>query len=320
MSVQKKQFFYPSMDGKTQIHAIEWAPDGAPAAVLQIAHGMVEFIDRYDRFARFLAENGVAVVGNDHLGHGESVNSRDDLGFFAVANMNPKQLSTYGNSCVIGDMYTLQQRTMEKFPGVPYFFLGHSMGSFLARQYIQLHADELRGAIIMGTGQQSPATLKAAKAICRVIARSKGERFRSPLLTNMALGSNNKKFEPARTANDWLTKDEKIVDAYNANPLNNFKFTVNAFFNMFSGIEICSDPANIAKIPKTFPILIVSGADDPVGGFGKGVKQVADAYKKAGLTDVQMKLYEGDRHEILNELDHDVVDDDILSWLNQKMP
>ena len=123
-----------------------------------------------------------------------------------------------------------------------------------------------------------------------------------------------------RTANDWLTKDEKIVDAYNANPLNNFKFTVNAFFNMFSGIEICSDPANIAKIPKTFPILIVSGADDPVGGFGKGVKQVADAYKKAGLTDVQMKLYEGDRHEILNELDHDVVDDDILSWLNQKMP
>ncbi len=150
------------MDGKTQIHAIEWAPDGAPAAVLQIAHGMVEFIDRYDRFARFLADNGVAVVGNDHLGHGESVNSRDDLGFFAVANMNPKQLSTYGNSCVIGDMYTLQQSTMEKFPGVPYFFLGHSMGSFLARQYIQLHADELRGAIIMGTGQQSPATLKAA--------------------------------------------------------------------------------------------------------------------------------------------------------------
>ena len=320
MSVQKKQFFYPSMDGKTQIHAIEWAPDGAPAAVLQIAHGMVEFIDRYDRFARFLAENGVAVVGNDHLGHGESVNSRDDLGFFAVANMNPKQLSTYGNSCVIGDMYTLQQSTMEKFPGVPYFFLGHSMGSFLARQYIQLHADELRGAIIMGTGQQSPATLKAAKAICRVIARSKGERFRSPLLTNMALGSNNKKFEPARTANDWLTKDEEIVGAYNANPLNNFKFTGKALFNVFSGIEICSDPANIAKIPKSFPILIVSGADDPVGGFGKGVKQVADAYKKAGLTDVQMKLYEGDRHEILNELDHDVVDDDILSWLNQKMP
>ena len=215
----KREFTYPSKDGKTGIHAIEWIPEGDVKAVLQIAHGMVEFIGRYDRFGSWLSEQGICVVGNDHLGHGASVVSQGDHGYFAEKD---------GNLCVIGDMHTLREMTQEKYPGAPYFLLGHSMGSFLARQYIEMHGEGLSGAIIMGTGVQPSGILKTALALCRIDARLKGWRHRSNLINNMALGSYNKKFEPARTKNDWLTKDESIVDAYNANPWNNFRFTTNA--------------------------------------------------------------------------------------------
>ena len=305
----KKDFTYPSKDGRTGIHAMEWIPEGEVKAVLQIAHGMVEFIGRYDRFGTFLASQGICVVGNDHLGHGASVVSQGDHGYFAEKD---------GNLCVIGDMHTLRELTQEKYPGIPYFLLGHSMGSFLARQYIEIHGEGLAGAIIMGTGMQPPAVLTAALAICRIDAALKGWRHRSSLLFNMALGSNNKKFEPARTKNDWLTKDEAIVDAYNANPWNNFKFTTNGYYNMFSGIAYAQKEENLKKIPRDLPILIVSGAEDPVGNFGEGPKQLEEVYRKTGLTDVRLKLYPGDRHEILNELDHDAVDADILSWVREK--
>ena len=302
----KQDFYYPSKDGQTQIHAIEWSPDAAPRAILQICHGMVEYIGRYDGFARFLAAQGFYVVGNDHLGHGESVRSDDLHGYFHA---------THGNEYVIGDIHTLREMTQEKFPGVPYFMLGHSMGSFLVRQYIELHGTGLKGVIIMGTGTQPPAVLKAGKALCKVIARFKGWTHRSETVNNTALGAYNKKFEPARTSADWLTKDEQIVDAYLADPWCTFVFTVNAYYFMFSGIEFMQKRENIAKVPKDLPLLLVSGADDPVGSFGKGVEQAFQGYLEAGITDVHMKLYPTDRHEILNELDRAQVYDDLRDWL-----
>lgn len=303
-------FQYLSRDGKTNIHAMEWAPDGECRAVLQIAHGMVEFIARYDRFGKYLSSQGVCVVGNDHLGHGGSVYSQEDYGYFAEKD---------GNLCVIGDMHTLRERTQEKYPGIPYFLLGHSMGSFLARQYIEMHGEGLSGALIMGTGVQPAATLGLAKTMARIIGGTRGWHYRSKMLNNMALGSNNKKFEPARTRNDWLTKDEKIVDAYNANPWNNFVFTANAYYNLFLGLEYAQDRKNIRKIPKNLPIFILSGGDDPVGNFGRGPEQLKQIYQEEGLTDVRLKLYPGDRHEILNELDHDTVDRDVLAFLEENI-
>ena len=307
----KNEFTYPSGDGRTSIHAIEWIPDTEVTAVLQIAHGMVEFIGRYDRFGTLLAEKGIYVVGNDHLGHGSSVVSQGDHGYFAEKD---------GNLCVIGDMHALREMTQKKYPGVPYFLLGHSMGSFLARQYIEMYGEGLAGAIIMGTGVLPEGALKAALALSRVTAKMKGWRYRSRLIDSMALGSYNKKFEPARTKNDWLTKDEAIVDAYNANPWNNFRFTVNGYYNMFTGIAYAQKEENIRRIPKDLPVLIVSGEEDPVGEFGKGPQKLFEIYRKAGLTDVTIKLYPGDRHEILNETDHELVDKDILDWIEEKRP
>ena len=171
----------------------------------------------------------------------------------------------------------------------------------------------------MGTGYQDPATLAAGKALSTMIGKTKGWDHRSDLLANMALGAYNKAFEPARTKNDWLTRDEAIVDLYNANPLNNFMFTANSYLQLFRSIEDCEKPEHIALIPKDLPILVVSGAQDPVGEFGKGPTMVAEIYKKTGIQDVTLKLYPDDRHEILNELDKETVDRDLLQWMEAHM-
>lgn len=169
----------------------------------------------------------------------------------------------------------------------------------------------------MGTGVQPEGTLLFAKSLAHLIGFARGWRYRSRMLNNLALGSYNKKFEPARTRNDWLTKDEKIVDAYNANPWNNFKFTTNAYYNLFLGLKYAQDRKNIRKIPRDLPIFILSGGSDPVGNFGQGPEKLRDIYQEEGLTNVRMKLYPGDRHEILNELDHEKVDQDILAFLEK---
>lgn len=300
----KNEFTFPSTDGLTNIHAIEWKPEKEIIAVVQIVHGMIEFIERYDRFANFLNEQGIYVIGNDHLGHGKSVSHPDKLGYFAEN----------GNECLIKDLHTLQVMTQARFPDVPYIFLGHSMGSFLTRQYIEIYGESLSGAIIMGTGNQPNSVLKAAQSVCKTIAKAKGWSHKSKFVSNLALGNVNKKFEPARTKNDWLTKDEKIVDQYNEHPWNNFEFSVNGFYCMFKGIEYANN--HIEDIPKDLPILFVSGKDDPVGNFGMGVKEVYDAFKKAGIENIQLRLYEHDRHEILNETNYKQVQNDIYAWLD----
>ena len=306
----KQEFYYPSKDGLTQIHAIEWIPKDEVRGVLQIAHGMVEFIDRYDRFATYMASKGFYVVGNDHLGHGKSVTDESQLGYFAEHN---------GIFCVVDDMEQLRRDTEQKYPDVPYFILGHSMGSFLVRMFIEKYGEGLAGAIVMGTGYQQTATLNMAIGLTSVFQRSRGGHYRSTTINNMALGSYNASFEPARTKNDWLTKDEAIVDAYNANPLNSFIFTINGYYNLFRCMRYIQRQQNVNRIPKNLPILVVSGAQDPVGEFGKGPRTVAESFLKAGIHDVTLKLYPGDRHEILNELDKKKVDRDLLKWMDARI-
>lgn len=305
----KQHFYYPSQDGKTKIHAIEWIPEGNISAILQISHGMVEYIDRYDEFARFLNERGYYVVGHDHLGHGNSIQTKDDWGFFAEEN---------GNECVIGDIHRLRQLTREKYPAVPYFLLGHSMGSFLARQYLTLHGDGLAGAVIMGTGNQPLFLVKLGKTVCRLIASVKGWHYRSRFVNNMAFGGYNRKFSPARTPMDWLSRNPKNVDTYLSEDCCTFIFTVNGYYHMFRGMEHLAKKEHFEQIPKDLPVFFVAGQDDPVGDFGKGVKTVFQKYKAGGIKDVSLKLYKDDRHEILNEDDRQVVYADIYEWLETK--
>ena len=305
----RDEFYFPSKDGNTEIHTIEWKPEGEVRAVLQICHGMVEYIRRYDEFAQFLCGEGYYVVGNDHLGHGKSIQAKSEYGFF-----NEK----YGNACVLGDMHTLRQRTEKKYPGVPYFMLGHSMGSSLLRQYIQMYGNGLSGAVLMGTvADHKKAALLFGKRLCRVMAAFRGWHYRSKMVDNLVLGAYNKKFKPARTRADWITSDNENLDMYVADPLCSFMSTVNAYYNVFSGMIGIQRKESVYMIPKGLPVLFVSGADDPVGEFGKGVCKIYEKYRAAGIRDVTLRLYTGDRHEILNETDRDQVYKDLLGWFEK---
>lgn len=300
----KKEFYYPSRDGVTQIHAVEWIPEDEVTAVLQICHGMAEYIERYHEFAEFLTEHGIYVVGHDHLGHGKSVVSQEKLGFFH---------ETDGNNYVIADIHQLRTRTEKKYPGVPYFIMGHSMGSFLVRQYLGLYSSGLSGAVIMGTGNQPSIMVYAGKLVCRVIAKVKGWDYRSQFVHNLADGAYEKKLGTA-----WLSCNEDNVRKYENDPLCGFLFTINAYYHMFSGIAKMNRQEAEGKAVKTLPLFFVAGKEDPVGAYGKGVERVYKKYKEHGYRDVEMKLYPGDRHEILNEEDRKLVFQDILTWLENR--
>ena len=308
--MKKEEFYYDSKDGLTKIRAMRYIPDGDIRAVLQIAHGMVEFIDRYEAFANYLCDLGYLVTGNDHLGHGESVTDIKNWGYFAKED---------GYNIVLEDMHNLTLITKDLFPNKPYFLLGHSMGSFFCRLYITRYASELNGAIIMGTGNQAPATLKAGKLLCRMIATNKGWKHRSKTVNATAIGSYNKKWEPSLTHLDWLTKDMDSVIKYANEPKNQFVFTLNGYYNLFGCIEEVINIDNIKKMPKELPILIVSGEDDPVGNFSKDPKDLTETFKKVDMQDVSLKLYPNDRHEILNETDRLNVYKDIYDWMESKL-
>lgn len=304
--MKKNEFYFKSSDKRTAIHAIEWIPEGEPKAVLQICHGMVEYIDRYDEFARFLSQKGYYVVGHDHLGHGASVRGEEEYGFFH---------ETKGNEVLQSDIHALRICTKKKYPTIPYFLMGHSMGSFLVRQYIQKNGEGLTGVILMGSGYQPAIVLRGGMALCRLFSKVKGDHYRSEWINGFAFGGFNRKFVPARTTMDWLSKDEDRVDAYLAHPWCNFTFTVNAYYYMFAGMLELTKRKQNETIPKNLPIFLVSGKDDPVGAFGKGVVKVYKGYQNIGLRQVRMLLYEKDRHELLNETDRDKVMRDIYEWL-----
>ena len=303
--MKKNEFRFHSSGGTVDIRAMEYVPEGKIIAVLQIAHGMVEFIDRYENFAAFLASKGILVVGNDHIGHGGSVKSEEDWGYFGEN----------GNRILLDDMHELTRLTKEKYPNLPYFLLGHSMGSFYARQYIAEFGDELDGAIIMGTGLEPLFVVKGGMFLCKLIALFKGWRYRSNFVNQVAFGSYGKKFEPLRTRADWLSKDEALVDWYINEPRCSFLFTLNAYYSMFEGIARLHDKKLLEKVPKDLPIFFVSGEDDPVGSFGKEVVYSVETLKEVGVKNIDLKLYPNDRHEILNETDKETVYADLYEWL-----
>ena len=301
----RKEFYYLSHDGKTQIHAIRWTPEGEVKAVLQIAHGMVEHIERYDDFATFMAQNGILVVGHSHLGHGKSMISKEKMGYFAEPN---------GNQCVIEDIHELRNIVCKKYPNVPYFMMGHSMGSFLLRQYLGIYGKGLSGAIIMGTGDQPDIAVGGGKIVCKLLAAVKGWEHRSDFVNSLVIGGFEKKMGKA-----WLSRNEENVKNYAADPLSGFVFTLNAFYHMFDGMSKMNAQEKAGKIVKNLPMFFVAGAEDPVGNNGKGVEAVYRKYQEKGAENVQIKLYPGDRHEILNELDKDIVYNDILNWIQRNM-
>lgn len=327
--VSKKEFYFPSSDGITQIRALKWIPDSRiqPKGILLLVHGMVEFIDRYDPFASFMAENGYVVYGHDQLGHGASIRNGDEKywGYFGkneysessgYAGSNKDDGERDGRDTLIRDIRSLQSIALDEYPHLPCFLLGHSMGSFLARAYLCIYGSGLKGAVLSGTGWQSASTVNTGLLICKTIAHRKGWFHRSPFIQNIVLGGNNKQFEPARTPADWLTRDKDIVDRYTKDKRNQFVFTCSGFYTLFSTLSYLNNRANLDRMPRDLPVLFISGALDPVGANGEGPKKAAVQFKSLGMKNTDIKIYPGCRHELLNELNKEEVYKDVLNFLD----
>lgn len=307
--MRKEEFYFDSRDNSSRIHAVRWMPDSENvAAVIQIVHGMAEYADRYEEFAAFLTERNFVVTGEDHLGHGKSVPEGGTKGYFC--EQDPATV-------VVRDVHRLKKITQELYPGVPYFIVGHSMGSFILRNYICRYGTGIDGAVILGTGMQPDGLLRIAKMLAALQGVFQGQRHVSRFLDKVAFGSYNKHIKEPAAAFDWLSRDEKKVAEYIADEDCGFVFTVNGFQTLFELIFRAKKKENLAKIPKTLPVLVASGEEDPVGSYGKGVKKAYQCLLDAGLTNMELKLYPHDRHELLNELDRQKVMEDIGGWIEK---
>lgn len=300
--------FYPSC-GAGEIHYCRWTPEGNVKAIIQIVHGIAEFVERYDAFANYLNSLGYLVVAEDHMGHGQSINGDGIRGYFHGGWFN-----------AVSDTYQLLTDTKEAFPDVPYILFGHSMGSFMVRTILSKYSDSgISGAVICGTGWQPtvalPAVIKAVDAVCK----KTGETNPSEMLQKMIFGSYNKKVEHKRTDFDWLTRDAKIVDAYMEHPLCGFTASSGLIREMMKGIYYVQQPKNLNLMKKDLPVFFIAGSEDPVGPYGKGVQQAAEAFRKAGMTDVSVRIYPLCRHEILNEINKEEIFEDVAQWISNKV-
>ena len=293
--------------GAGKIHACRWVPEGQPRAVVQILHGIAEFVERYDDFANFLNDQGVLVVAEDHMGHGQSINGDGIQGYFHG-----------GWFTAIEDSVQLMADTKAEFPDLPYILFGHSMGSFMARTILCKYPDcGLTGAVICGTGWQPAAALPAMVKMLEGISKLSDETKPSEMLQKLVFGSYNKKVEHPRTPYDWLTRDDKIVDAYIAHPLCGFTPTAGLMREMTRGIHYIQQKKNLEAMNKQLPVFFIAGGDDPVGPYGKGVHTCAEAFRKVGMEDVSVRIYPLCRHEILNEINREQVYQDVWKWIEK---
>ena len=280
-----------------------WKPEGTPRAIIQLLHGMAEHIARYERLAKKLNEAGYLVIGHNHPGHGPRAGL---LGYFYDEN---------GWDYLLAKAHAISKTITKEYPDLPFFLLGHSMGSFAAREYALRWGKELDGLILSGTGFYDKPLCAAGKLLAKLSPKKKPAN----LVNQVAFAGNNKPFHPARTAFDWLSRDEKEVDRYIADPLCGFVFTGGAFADFFGGLLALTDETRLAALPKSLPVYLLSGDRDPVGQMGEGVKKVAAQYKKAGLSRVDCRLYPGARHELFNETNREEVFRDLIAWLDGQM-
>lgn len=293
--------------GHTNIYMKKWSnPNIQPKAVVQLSHGMVEHINRYNEFADFLVSKGMVVVGNDHRGHGKTGEQQGLFGYFA---------ETDGFEKTTNDLMYISKYIKKKYPNVPLFLLGHSMGSFLARRYIQNYSQMIDGLILSGTGYYPPALAKVGRAL----ASTRPPKEKSNLMNYLTIGNNNRAIKHKKSAFDWLTRDETVIQNYISDPYTGFVPTGRFFYDLMSGLIKIHNPKLNESIRIDLPILLIGGDADPVGQFGSGVFKTAHLLEKAGIDDIITLLFEDGRHEVLNEINRQEVFQVIHKWIVDRL-
>ena len=346
-------FYYPSYDGTTNIRALIWEPDNLKGGgtqargILQILHGMAEHIERYRDFAEYCTGQGFIVCGHDQIGHGKSVASKEQWGHMP---MNGKEI-------LIEDAHRLRQMMQERYSmpvtsdenkdegekdegersgrevsvgeenvetspssPLPYLMFGHSMGSFVLRLYLARYGEGVAEAIICGTGQPSALLSTSGSLLARLLGATRGIDYHSPMLYNLSVGAYSKQIANAQTPLDWLSTNEANVQKYIAAPDCGFLFDAGGNYSLTALTGSMVKREAIAAVPASLPLLFIAGSEDPVGAKGVAVKKVVQLFKETGHTDVTLILYEGMRHEVLNETGHEKVYSDILNWIDERMP
>lgn len=306
-NMTKEEFYYKSADQKTTIHAIKWIPDQEVRAILQIAHGVTEHIDRYNELAEYLTTKGILVVGNDHLGHGKSLGTEMYFGPHGSWNY------------IVEDMKTCKTMIEKDYLNIPYFMLGFSLGSFALRTYLIDYQDPLAGAIIVGTGYTSPLEIALARFIAKSEEKKYGDEKTTAKIKDLTFGTYNKMLKNPKTDYDWLSLSEKNLEEYTTDPLRGEAMSIGLFRELLTGMSYTGNFKNIQKMNKEIPILLLSGDQDPVGGQTKGVKKVAKLFKKNNMKEVTVKYYENLRHDVLHEDIKEDIYTYLLDWINNHL-
>ncbi len=319
MRMKQETFNFLSSDGKTYVYADLFLPETEKIlGIVQIVHGMIEHIGRYEDFATFLTKQGFIAVGHDHLGHGRTALGADpEHPPFGYIGEDP-----HPSRFLVRDIHLLRMQMQEKYPELPYFIFGHSMGSFLLRDYLSVYGEGLAGAMICGSGYVPAQVTVPGLAVIDFFRKRYSETKRSAVLDKLAFSSNDRRFDMtgADPENNWLTKVPSVVTEYYNDPFSQFTFTANGYRALVESAYHSGQMRTLKKIPKDLPIFVLSGADDPVGGFGKGIRTFYRKLHQAGLMNLTLRLYENDRHELLNETDKEQVQLDLLDFLLINLP
>ena len=308
MNYTLSNVMFGSCDEKNTIHGRIYTPaSGEIKGIVQLSHGMIDHSGRYEALADYLTKNGYVFAGNDHLGHGMSVSDDADLGFFAERG---------GVDLLLRDLHSMNRLLRERFPGLKPVIMGHSMGSFLSRLYVEKYPHTVSGHIIHGTGGPMGAILPLGKALVKLITLFRGKRYKSPFVAGMAFMGYNSKFPKEEGKNAWLTRDLKTVSGRDGDKFTNFTFTLSAYYDLFTAVGASNSKKWFTSYPSDIPTIIMSGDMDPVGNYGKGPEYVYKHLLVAGVSDIELKLYEGARHELFNETNRDEVFADMTAWLS----
>lgn len=300
--------FWLDASDRSRLFVNQWLPAAPLKALILLAHGMAEHSARYERLANAFCAQGYGVYAPDLRGHGKTT-EHGTLGHFADDD---------GWCKVIGDLANLNQHIGQQHPDVPIILLGHSMGSYLAQGYLLHHSASLHGAILSGSNFQPVALYGAARQIARFEKLRQGGKGRSALIEWLSFGSFNKKFKPARTPFDWLSRDPVEVDLYANDPLCGFRCTNQLWIDLLGGLQQISKASNLAQIDPGLPLLVIGGECDPVSE-GKRLTDLAEALRSAGSQNLQLKIYPQARHELFNETNRDEVVADVLTWIDQAL-
>lgn len=296
---------FPSSSGLCDVHFYIYTPEN-PKAVVMLSHGKSEYLERYESFARFLCDNGIALCGNDHIGHGRSVSNENMYGYFGKER---------GYINMVRDLHRMRRVVDKKFPNIPRILMGHSMGSFLARIYLAKYPrDKWNAAVIMGTAGSMPGSPVFSKMI-NVLEKLKGSEEQQDSAEKLFAKIYGLRVEDKRTPNDWLSRDPENVDRFNADPLCQHSFTMAGFRDLMSAMLFCNSSPVIENTPTDIPIIFMSGSMDPIGEHGKGVRKAIRMYEDHGCN-VKVHIYKDARHELLFEINRDEVMSDILEFIS----